>query len=73
MSAQTSLLRALEGLCDAAEDHDTHEHLDGPDCVPAVRVDAIRRLIEDRSPLGHGTPIPAEAELPSGDARVEAL
>jgi hypothetical protein len=35
---------ALERLCDAAEGHE-HQHLDGPDCVPAVAVADIRAAL----------------------------
>jgi hypothetical protein len=54
------------------------EHGDGDHTLvpptPEYVAAAYERLtLEDVSPLGHGTPVPEEATLPSGDARVAGL
>jgi hypothetical protein len=43
----------IEALCDLAEG-DKHQHLDGPDCVPAVSVHDLRAALHPASPPQEG-------------------
>lgn len=44
-SDEGRLREAVQGLIEAAIDSETHQHLDGPDCVPAVTTDDLRAAL----------------------------
>ena len=39
------LAALVEHLCGQAESREGHQHIDGPDCIPAVTVDDLRSAI----------------------------